>query len=356
MAARRLRARLPGWLLVGLAASALALAGCGSSTADDANRSPARASASSTPSIAVTAVASSTPPTTAPATTPPPTSAPPAGTPADTAQPDTGAADTGAANTPADGSPACDGGSGWSCDWQARFQAADAYADSRPGTVGIVVTDRQTGAVWANQYADTQVYTASTIKLAMVVDLLQRNDSGAITLTDDDRSLMEAMLHSSDDDAADTLWYRYSGPGDQTFNDDFAALGMTGLTPVLGPDDDYAPYWGFQTCTPQDLSTLINYVLNTLNPADRDWIVPQMQAVDEDQQWGVWAAGPAAMPGNKDGWSDEVTGSIMNSVGFVGPGQRYTIAIMNSLNGQGDEDDGRVTVSQVAQTIFGGVF
>jgi hypothetical protein len=43
----------------------------------------------------------------------------------------------------------------------------------------------------------------------MVVDLLTRQRAGSITLTDADNRVIAAMLHSSDDDAADTLWTRY---------------------------------------------------------------------------------------------------------------------------------------------------
>lgn len=55
--------------------------------------------------------------------------------------------------------------------------------------------------------------------------------AGTVTLTDSDRALMAAMPHSSDDDAADTLWSRYSGADHQAFNADFPAYGLTGLQP-----------------------------------------------------------------------------------------------------------------------------
>jgi hypothetical protein len=70
-------------------------------------------------------------------------------------------------------------------------------------------------------------------RVAMVVDLLTRQRSGTITLTGADNRLIAAMLHSSDDDAADTLWSRYGG-ADQAFNNDFPAYGMTGLRPQRG--------------------------------------------------------------------------------------------------------------------------
>jgi hypothetical protein len=238
-------------------------------------------------------------------------------------------------------------------DAAARIAAADSYLSTRPGTVGYVLRDRTTGAVYRNAHATDSVWTASTIKLAMVVDLLTRQRAGAITLTDSDNRLIAAMLHSSDDDAADTLWARYSGADHQAFNNDFPSYGMTGLRPQRGYSNTY-PYWGFQKATPDDLDRLINYTLTRLDPADTASIVTQLQHVDADQQWGVWGAGPAMAPGNKDGWSLEDTGWVINTVGFAGPGQRYTLAVMNDLGGAGGYADGVATTTHLAQLLLAG--
>jgi beta-lactamase class A len=85
----------------------------------------------------------------------------------------------------------------------ARIAAADSYLAKRPGVVGFVLRDRTTGAAYRNTHAADPVWTASTIKLAMVVDLLTRQRAGSIPLTDADNRLITAMLNSSADDAAD---------------------------------------------------------------------------------------------------------------------------------------------------------
>jgi beta-lactamase class A len=238
-------------------------------------------------------------------------------------------------------------------DMVARVAAADAYLTTRPGTVGYVLRDRATGAVYRNSHAGDPVWTASTIKLAMVVDLLTRQRAGSITLTDADHQLIAAMLHSSDDDAADTLWSRYGGPDHQAYNNDFPAFGMTGLRPQRGYTATF-PYWGFQKATPDDLDRLITYTLTRLNPADTASIVNQLQHVDANQQWGVWGAGPAMAPGNKDGWSLEDSGWVVNTVGFAGRGQRYTLAVMNDLGGAGGYDDGVATTTHLSQLLLAG--
>lgn len=223
----------------------------------------------------------------------------------------------------------------------------------RPGTVGIVLRDRKSGAIWRNEYANTMVWTASTIKLAMVVDLFARQREGLISLTETDRTQIQEMLHSSDDEAADALWFRYAGADHFAYNRRFPSYGMTSLQPQSGYTN-FFPYWGFQECTPNDLDRLMQYVLTKLPSEERRYILDELQHVAPDQQWGVWAAGPAEAPGNKDGWSKEASGWVLNSIGFAGPDQRYTLAIMNSLNGQGGYDDGTTTDSRVAELLLAG--
>ena len=238
-------------------------------------------------------------------------------------------------------------------DLGARVAAADSYLAKRPGVVGYVLRDRKTGAVYRNSHAADPVWTASTIKLAMVVDLLSRQRAGSITLTDADNRLIAAMLHSSDDDAADDLWSRYGGADHQVYNNDFPAYGMTGLRPQSGFTSIF-PYWGFQKATPDDLDRLINYTLTRLHPADTSSIVDALRHVDPDQQWGVWGAGPAMAPGNKDGWSLEDHGWIVNTVGFAGKRQRYTLAVMNDLGSDGGYDDGVATTTRLSELLLAG--
>lgn len=236
--------------------------------------------------------------------------------------------------------------------WQ-RIAKAEAYAASRPGVTGIVVRDRKTGAVWRNAHAATHAWACSTPKLAMVVDLLLRNDAGKVKLTAEDRSLMQKMLHSSDDDAAHALWNRFGGEAE--FGKRFPSYGMTDMHFTK----EHKHHWGWIRTTPNDLDRLVNYVLDKLPAKHRDYIVGEMRTVDANQQWGVWGAGPKAEPGNKNGWADDNDdGSwIMNSVGFVGPNQRYTVAIMsNTQVVQDGFNVGKETTTRISEILFNGYF
>lgn len=237
------------------------------------------------------------------------------------------------------------------CVLQQRIAAAESYVATRPGTVGFVLRDRETGARYRSAAAGTPIWTASTIKLAMVADLLSREQAGAVRLSAADRELMVAMLRRSDNAAADSLWSRYGGTAN-VFNADFPRYGMASIQPQPGFGDVY-PYWGFQKGTADDFDALMNYVLTGLTPANSAAVIAEMQRVDASQRWGVWGAGAAMNPGNKNGWSQEQGGWVVNTVGFAGPDQRYTLAIMNALGGAGGYDDGVETTTELARILLG---
>ncbi|GAA4415906.1 serine hydrolase [Actinokineospora soli] len=245
--------------------------------------------------------------------------------------------------------------SGFDCDFQRRFAAAQAYVDARPGSTALVVRDRDGDVVWRNEHAGDMVWTASTIKLAMAADLLVRDRAGEIALSAADRAAMDAMLFDSDDKAATELWMRYSGPDHTAFNDHFPGLGLVSLRPQPGYGRVY-PYWGFQKTTADDLDRLLQHVLGSLDPRDRAYLVDRMRAVAPAQQWGLWGAGPSAEPGNKNGWADEDGGWVMHSIGFVGPDERFTAVILNDLRGEGGYAEGKETTTEAARLLFSGRF
>src|SRR5438445_11553457 len=60
------------------------------------------------------------------------------------------------------------------CDMSSRINALNSYLAGRPGVTGYVVRDRNTGAVYSNTNANTLFWTASTIKLAIAEDPINR--------------------------------------------------------------------------------------------------------------------------------------------------------------------------------------
>ena len=241
----------------------------------------------------------------------------------------------------------CQAPDGFSCAMAARIRLVQQYLAGRPGQIGIVLHDRQTGATWSNPAAGQDFPAASTVKLAMVTDLLLRNGSGQIHLGGGDWNLIEAALHASSDHAADLLWQAYEGTGFLARIRGFGMGSAFFTTPA-------APYWGFMDCSASDLDSLMNFVLGRIPAGARVYLTRHLQQVAPVQQWGVWGAGPASHPGNKDGWEDDSGTWITNTVGFAGPGARYTLAIMYDTAGARGFHYGTVTLSEVAALLFQG--
>jgi hypothetical protein len=240
---------------------------------------------------------------------------------------------------------------GFSCVMRNRIHAVQKYLRNAPGSIAIVLDDRVTGAVYRNANAAVDYPAASTMKLAMMTDILQRANAGTITLTPADKAEMFQALYTSNDDDANDLWNQFE---DGSFLQRIQAFGMTSATFTSS-----APNWGFMYCSAQDLDNLMNYVLTSAPGNIRGYLVHRLQHVSAiDQQWGVWGAGPENQPGNKDGWEYDPPW-ITNTVGFAGPDQEYSLSIMYNLGGYGNAGDvgfnyGINTLTQIASILFQG--
>jgi hypothetical protein len=112
---------------------------------------------------------------------------------------------------------------GFSCVMRDRIGAVERYLHDAPGSIGIVLADRTTGAVWRNANAAADYPAASTMKLAMMTDILLRANVGSIDLTGTDHDEMYNALYTSNDDDATALWDKYE---DGTFLHRIRAFGM----------------------------------------------------------------------------------------------------------------------------------
>jgi hypothetical protein len=234
----------------------------------------------------------------------------------------------------------------FSCRMERRISEVKHFIAHQPGTIGVELYDRDTGARWGDKEADTDFPAASTIKLAIITDLMQRQKNGSLTLGPGDWGLMSDILYNSDDGAGDQLWFAYENGG---FLQRIRRFGMRSAYFSGSP-----PYWGFMYCSPRDLDNLMDYVLDRLPAHDSGFIVHRMRRVGPIEQWGVWGAGRDNRPGDKDGWENEGSDWITNTVGFAGPREKYTLAIMDNLGGAGDFHVGSTTLSEVASLLFRG--
>ena len=75
--------------------------------------------------------------------------------------------------------------------------------------LGIIIYDRETGKDYREGTTTHLTWTASTIKLAIVTELLEKQRAGSIQLSTKDRSDIADILNWSSDDAATELWHKY---------------------------------------------------------------------------------------------------------------------------------------------------
>jgi Beta-lactamase enzyme family len=232
---------------------------------------------------------------------------------------------------------------------QAVADAANVGAD-----ISVVVLDRNTGQIVSG--GDGSPFPiASVVKLFIADDLLLQESRGETTLSPADRSALEVMLKSSDDNAAENFWNRSGGSDIVTRV--VARYGLTSTTkPYNGKWDvtmstagDLVRYYdkllnGSGGLPPEQASVMLGYLAQS-TPTGIDGY-PQRFGIPE----GLFAE-PVAV---KQGWFCCWSGAnqLHVSTGVIGPDRRYVMAI-GSLDPEGPAA-ARNTVTQAVKTMFPG--
>jgi hypothetical protein len=219
--------------------------------------------------------------------------------------------------------------------------ALDAYAATVPAQFAVAVLDHRTGTSYTYG-GDVAIRTASVVKVDILAAVVLRAQDAGRDLTASEQSLAAAMIRSSDNDAASTLWWSIGGSTGLAASD--ARLGLTGTVPGSGE------YWGATTTTVADRIHLLDTIADPAGPvaAYRDYILGLMGTVEVDQAWGVSAA---AAGGDevalKNGWIGLDSGWTVNSIGRItGATSDITIAILSQY--QPSYADGIATVEHIA--------
>ena len=220
------------------------------------------------------------------------------------------------------------------------LQLNDAVATTlanRSGTVEAAVEDLATGAVWTYG-AGVPQDEASIVKVNILTVLLANSTAAKATLSTEERSLAEAMIEQSDNDAATTLWSRAgSAEGIGAFDE---RLGMNDTTPSPCVECVGFPWpgWGLTTTTPTDQLSLLKSTFfenDLLSPVDRAFELHLMESVVPSERWGVSGGVAAgATVALKNGWlplNSAGTDWQINSVGWVhGDGRDYLVALLST--------------------------
>ncbi|MET8231123.1 serine hydrolase [Micromonospora sp. NPDC005298] len=199
-------------------------------------------------------------------------------------------------------------------DWmgQARTRI-EAYVRRYDGHLAVAALDRRGSATVTAGVRRFE--TASIVKVNILAALLLRQRPPGRALGSATRGLAEAMIESSDNDAASTLWQKIEG-----------SRGLTAANRVLGLRETKPnSQWGRTTTTAADqirLLTALTAPTGPLTPDDRRLVMGLMAKVVPEQRWGVTAAREAGNRGTyvKNGWDTaEADGGrwLVNSIGRI---------------------------------------
>ncbi|MFJ5731525.1 serine hydrolase [Streptomyces paradoxus] len=188
----------------------------------------------------------------------------------------------------------------------------------------------------ASYQGDASFNTASISKVNILAALLLQAQDEGRELTAEERQAAEAMIKTSDNDAADHLW-RAIGKGEGLD----AANEQLGLSSTHGGP---GVHWGLTQTTAKDQIRLLQSIFpyasansvrtrEGLNPESQAYIRELMGDITEGQDWGVSAV--SSQWSLKNGWVQRTeTGLwVINSIGLVTvDGHRYLVSVLSSGN------------------------
>lgn len=210
-----------------------------------------------------------------------------------------------------------------------RLTRATDLAQARGAEISIAIFDRSTGVHVSNGNT-TSIETASVSKLFIADDILLRESEGALTLTARDRALIDSMLRSSDDSAAEELWMRF---GRTEIIDAVTSRYQLSSTSIKSGAD----WWQTRTT----MSDVVLYYSRFLDgsgglPADRTSTILHGIGNFTDtgtdgyyQRFGIPdALGSEGEMAVKQGWMCCIAGNWVHlSTGVVGDDHRYVVAL-----------------------------
>lgn len=231
---------------------------------------------------------------------------------------------------------------------RAQVREAVAAAESAaPASTepGLAVLDRVTGELAVGARGDEPYFTASLSKLLIAVDVLHRHRVEGVAVDANDLDLIRRALGPSDDQAMNVLWVRFDGPG--AVSRVAARLGLSSAAPPPTPSQ-----WGDVALSPRDTARLLDHVLGSLPPEDREVVVgalaqaPATAADGFHQSFGLLAPQLAdEVDGDvlaKQGWmcchSDR---RHLHTAGAVGADQRYVVVLLSRVPRSSDWDSAR---------------
>jgi beta-lactamase class A len=200
-----------------------------------------------------------------------------------------------------------------------------------------------------NQYylynASQQFPMASSIKIPIMLTMLSQAEQQNRSLLESEVQLLQAMIESSDNDAAQSL---YQEIGTAFGMNNF--LNSHGLTGII-PDPNT---WGTSTASPQAMAHLLAalYAGDLLSATRTSYALSLMQNIAPDQRFGVGDTAPqGAIVSMKDGWLALDRGWAVNSSGIVQT-TKITYIVSVYMTGQASQEAGMQIINTTCRQIL----
>ena len=226
------------------------------------------------------------------------------------------------------------------------LQAVNNLINRLGSKIAFAVQSQVSGQVYSYSNANQRFITASTVKVALLAELLHKTGGN---LSAYQRSLAEKMIRNSDNAAATAIANQL---GRNTAGGDlYRALGMSSTTPTY--------HWGQTRTTPQDQLKLLAQIYLTdhsgyLNQRSQAYLRELMHTVSAGQRWGISAGSSDYYV--KNGWLSLWSNAqwYVDSIGFLpNHGRGYTLAIYSEGNPLATGINKVEQVARLVQSLLG---
>lgn len=207
----------------------------------------------------------------------------------------------------------------------------DRYLADRPGRLTLAFHERVSGLTFGYR-PRLRCFTASCVKVDILVAMLLQAQAGDRRLTAEERELAALMIKVSDNKAANMFWSRIGGQSGLAAAN--RRLGLRSTTPPA------TGYWANTLTTAADQVRLLETLVRGGSPiytTHRRYVLGLMRDVVTEQRWGVSvAARDGDVVALKNGWFPTAFHQdlwVIDSIGRVrGPHRDLLIAVLSDHN------------------------
>ena len=202
-----------------------------------------------------------------------------------------------------------------------RVKEAERWADERAGEISFAVLD-ECGRLKGDHPYRVH-YSASVVKVMLMVAYLRRPDVRHDELTDGEKSMLGPMITMSDNDRANQV---YGIVGEEGLYDLAHKAKMRHFTTM--------PSWGGSEITAGDQVNFVGHLERYVPKRHESYALQLMSNVIDPQRWGIPRLQlPGWKVAIKGGWSPQASGGgwRVNQVALLRRhGRRLTVAILTS--------------------------